>query len=809
MEGTATASAAPTYGAAATLRYNTATARTAGAEWRTPFAATGGVIIDNTGTITLNATKVFNANVPLTINSGATLNTNSSNYALTFGGNFVNDGTFTAGSSNIVITNTTTTQSIDGFTTTGTVSMTKTGGTATFQGNVTGGNLTINGLGGILNLGSGLTHTFTGTWTRTAGTLDGSSSTLNLGGGLSGTGGTFTASTSTVNYNAAGAQTVAGVTYYNLMTSGSGTKTLGGAVIVNGALTIGPGTTLDVSASNYGITLKGDWSNSGTFTARTGTVTLSGLSAQTMSGTTTTTFYNLILDNINGLTINNNDETVSNMLTLTNGKITTGSNKVIISSTSGAVTRTNGYVIGNLQKNVAIGTNVLRTFEVGTASGYNQVNVTFASVSTAGNLTAKATSGDHTSLGSSLIDPNKSVNVNWTLTKDGTLAFDSYSATFNFTNPGDIDAYANTANFIVGKYNGTWSYPTVGTRTTTSTQATGMTSFSDFAVGEAAVAPTVTTGGATAIANISATCGGDITATGGANATSRGINYGTTTGYGSNRNETGNFGIGAFTENLTGLSPGTLYHYQAFAANSAGTGNGSDATFLTLPDAPTNFSVTAQMSTSINLSWTTGTGADTTIIRYNTSTSGCPTSPTDGISGYSGSGTSCTISSLSPGTLYCFAAWSSKTAGNYTQYSSLSAQVSQATAAAIEITAPTDISGWSLSPQGDQPKTTTGTLNVTGTGNWTVTVKDADNATGGKMTDYYDSSYGEIQLNNYLIVAAQTYNVTLPDEGIIATGSGNASVNVTFRQTVFWSDQVLPGGHSYRIIVTFTGTPEL
>jgi len=41
MEGTATASAAITYGGSATLQYNTATSRTAGAEWITPFAASG------------------------------------------------------------------------------------------------------------------------------------------------------------------------------------------------------------------------------------------------------------------------------------------------------------------------------------------------------------------------------------------------------------------------------------------------------------------------------------------------------------------------------------------------------------------------------------------------------------------------------------------------------------------------------------------------------------------------------------------------------------------------------------------------
>ncbi|MFA4917250.1 MAG: hypothetical protein WC560_11360, partial [Syntrophales bacterium] len=217
MEGTATASAVPTYGAAATLQYNTATARTAGLEWLNTFVATGGVIIANTGAITLNAAKVFNASVPLTINSGATLSTSASTFNLTFGGDFHNNGgTFTTGNSQILIASTAVTQSIDGFTTTGTVSMTKTAGTATFTGNVNGAGLTINGTGGTLNLGTGLTHTFSGTWAQTAGTLDGGSSTLRLGSGYSVTVGTFTSGTGTVEWNGSGSQTIPALDYYNL-----------------------------------------------------------------------------------------------------------------------------------------------------------------------------------------------------------------------------------------------------------------------------------------------------------------------------------------------------------------------------------------------------------------------------------------------------------------------------------------------------------------------------------------------------------------------------------------------------------------
>jgi hypothetical protein len=256
MEGTATVvvtTGVVTYGTAATLQYNTATARTATAEeWITPFAATGGVKIASTGIITMNVAKVFNSNVPLTINSGASLATN--NLQVTFGGNFSNSGTFSAGSSPIVITNTFASQSIAGFTTTGLVSMTKTGGTATLTGNVNGAGLTINGSGGTLSLGTGFTHTFTGIWTRTIGTVLGGTSTIRLGSSVTNTAGTFTCETGTVEYYASAIQTIAPITYNNLTLSGTSAKTFpAGTTTVGGTLSLeGSVTTTVTGTLSYG-----------------------------------------------------------------------------------------------------------------------------------------------------------------------------------------------------------------------------------------------------------------------------------------------------------------------------------------------------------------------------------------------------------------------------------------------------------------------------------------------------------------------------------------------------------------------------
>ncbi len=110
----------------------------------------------------------------------------------------------------------------------------------------------------------------------------------------------------------------------------------------------------------------------------------------------------------------------------------------------------------------------------------------FSSVTVAGDLTASTTAGDHPNLSTSTIDPAKTPNRYWTLTNGG-ISFTNCSVTLNFV-AGDLDPGANPTNFIVGRFaSSAWSYPTVGAKTSTSTQATGVTAFGDFAIGESAV----------------------------------------------------------------------------------------------------------------------------------------------------------------------------------------------------------------------------------------------------------------------------------------------------------------------------------
>src|SRR5579864_7897519 len=93
----------------------------------------------------------------------------------------------------------------------------------------------------------------------------------------------------------------------------------------------------------------------------------------------------------------------------------------------------------------------------------------------------------------------------------------------------------------------------------------------------AASTPTVTTGPVTAIGPTTATVAGTVNPNGAA--TTWHVEYGTTTGYGS---ETPSINIGSGTSavsvsaDLSGLKPGTTYHYRVVATNGAGTTQGSD-----------------------------------------------------------------------------------------------------------------------------------------------------------------------------------------------------------------------------------------
>jgi hypothetical protein len=239
-----------------------------------------GTDLNNNGTMDVNGTlsiadgAAIDANGDLDATTGAVTFTGGG--SLTLGGTVTSLGTFTAGTATVTYDQAGD-QQVAGVTYYDL--STSSSGTKTFGGNVTVENTLNTGVGTTLALGS---------------------RTLNIGSSNSGTGswthnGNFDAGTGTVVYGETGAQNVLGETYHNLTTSGSSTKTLAGAIDVNGNLSIAGGVTLDVSASNYGVNLSGNWSNSGSFSGQIGTVIFDGSAGQGITGSNS--FYNLTVNN--------------------------------------------------------------------------------------------------------------------------------------------------------------------------------------------------------------------------------------------------------------------------------------------------------------------------------------------------------------------------------------------------------------------------------------------------------------------------------------------------------------------------------
>jgi hypothetical protein len=192
----------------------------------------------------------------------------------------------------------------------------------------------------------------------------------------------------------------------------------------------------------------------------------------------------LRVNNASGITLLGN-LTLAGPLAFTSGLVHTGVNTLAITASggvSGAAAGT-GWVDGTLRRNIPAGAST-RTFDVGDAAAYTPVTLAVTGAATSFDLAASTHTPDHPSLAASDLDPAKSVNRWWTLTPAGSPSLAGYDATFGFAS-ADVDAGASPAAFVVRGWNGaTWSLPATGARTATSTQATGLTSFGDFAVGE-------------------------------------------------------------------------------------------------------------------------------------------------------------------------------------------------------------------------------------------------------------------------------------------------------------------------------------
>lgn len=223
------------------------------------------------------------------------------------------------------------------------------------------------------------------------------------------------------------------------------------------------------------------------------TLTLGGSSPQALriQGTLNTSATSVLsVNNASGVSLVSN-VTLNGTVSFVRGTITTGGNSLVTSSTGvvAGASQSTGWVAGTLRRLVAAGSPTVK-FDVGDALRYAPVTVAISGAVSSYELTASCATGDHPNLAGSDLDPAKSVNRYWTLTPTGSPSFTSFDPTFSYP-ATDVDGGANPAVFLVRRYSAGWNSATIGTRTATTTQATGVTGFGDFAIGEFKV-PTFT-----------------------------------------------------------------------------------------------------------------------------------------------------------------------------------------------------------------------------------------------------------------------------------------------------------------------------
>jgi hypothetical protein len=255
---------------------------------------------------------------------------------------------------------------------------------------------------------------------------------LNISGNLS----VFTAAVTT---DATSPLTVVGTTTVN-----SGSLVLNSDLSTGSFVILGGGFTY--SGRNVSLTGSGVvWTtNGGTTTLNnTSSANFIGVLPQTIGGTVAPTFRNVTVNNPSHVTLGIN-VTILRVMTFISGNIITGSFKVT-QSLSSTVTRTSGFVDGNLEKNIGTCAGCTITFDIGSGSTYAPLSLTNFTNTVVGSLTASTTGSNDPYVNASLIDPTKTVNRYWTLTNSG-VTISGFQPQFTYAS-SDIAVTTNAGNF--------------------------------------------------------------------------------------------------------------------------------------------------------------------------------------------------------------------------------------------------------------------------------------------------------------------------------------------------------------------------
>ncbi|HMG74860.1 MAG TPA: LamG-like jellyroll fold domain-containing protein [Pyrinomonadaceae bacterium] len=297
--------------------------------------------------------------------------------------------------------------------------------------------------------------------------------------------GAFDAKTRTVKFQGGGAtQNINGiVTCFDLLISKiGGSVKVGGDLTINGVLQFNGATDL-LDIANHDVTLNGTVAGAGALDSTVygsdlhfggmGAVgTVRYLGTQPLGFLTVNRITNGSVTFATNVTVGN---ALSGGLDLSNGIVDMGANTLSLAAYP-QITRTNGYVIGNLQK--TFGATGPFVFTLGTENGYSPVdaNVTAGSGQS---LTVKAVQAKQPN-----ITGTNALQRYWAISNPGAV---TANLTFHYL-AGDVPGSATESTFKFFKYNGSFTQLDPDVLNTSSHFATrnAVSSFSDWTLAEPA-----------------------------------------------------------------------------------------------------------------------------------------------------------------------------------------------------------------------------------------------------------------------------------------------------------------------------------
>ena len=341
---------------------------------------------------------------------------------------------------------------------------------------------------------------------------------------------------------------------------------------------------------------------------------------------------------------------------------TTSYGSVTTSRSAGSGTATSAVLdsLSGLSPNTIYHFRITATSSLGTVQGADQTFTTNYNPPT-------VTTSAATSISSTGAQINGTVNPNGSITtcqfEYGTTT--SYGTTTTLQNVGSGTAQVSVNAILTGLLPSTTYHYRL-----TASNAGGTAQGTDLTFTTAANLPTVNTTAATTVTSTGATLNGTVNPNN--SATTYAFEYGTTTSYGSTTTvQNLSAGTSAVTVSsaLTGLNPGTTYHYRITATNTAGTVQGTDQSFVTagaLVPTVTTSAATSVTATGAQLNGAANPNgvAATAQFEYGTTTAyGSITTAQNVGSGSISVTISTTLSGLTPNTTYHYRIVATNSAG--------------------------------------------------------------------------------------------------------------------------------------------------